>query len=95
MTSMSEFIRGAAHDGSSTSISEPKRHAACDECSRFIGAHYRRWINADHMLLNREAEAQMLRRADGLFSLLETVHTMPLLRTEAHGSAAQEESTSG
>lgn len=91
---MSEFMGPSVHNGTSTSISDPKRHAACDECSRFIGERYGWWIDADHILLNRETKAQVLRRADRMFSLLETVNTMPLLLAKAHGPAAQEKSQS-
>lgn len=54
-----------------------------------------RLIYANHTPFSRETEAQMLRGAQWLRSLLEAVNTMQLLVTKAHGSTTQEEGESG
>lgn len=52
-------------------------------------------IYAHQAPLSRKTEAQMLRGAQRLRSLLEAVYTMQLFISEAHGPATQEEGEGG
>lgn len=42
-------------------------------------------IRTHHDIKNREAKAQMLRRAGGVFPLYKAINHLPLLCPEAHG----------